>query len=111
MQTVRKGKQEQGRVFSYVPWSSEPQTCTPAPSLGERKNRHRATTSRGVPSFSATDGGAPSPSGLAITHKSACRFSIPKGLCPPAQGCEQRATLGKGSSESIQPQRGCGFKR
>ena len=29
-------------------------------------------------------------------------LSIPKGLCPSAQGCEQRATLGK-QSKSIQP--------
>jgi len=27
--------------------------------------------------------------------------SIPKGLCPPAQGCEQRATLGKVHHGSI----------
>ena len=26
-----------------------------------------------------------------------CRFPIPKGLWPPAQGCEERATLGYGS--------------
>src|ERR1019366_7556990 len=32
--------------------------------------------------------------GLAIPHKSACLFSIPTGLYPPAQGCEARATLG-----------------
>src|SRR5438105_705063 len=25
--------------------------------------------------------------------------SIPKGLCPPAQGCEERATLGNGPQE------------
>ncbi len=38
---------------------------------------------------------------LVITHKSACGFSIPKGLCPPAQGCEGRATLGQ--SQPIRP--------
>ena len=31
---------------------------------------------------------------------------IPKGLRPPAQGCEARATLGR-SNENTQPQRGC----
>ncbi len=34
------------------------------------------------------------------------RAPIPKGLCPPAQGCEERATLGNVCLES-QPQRGC----
>ena len=29
--------------------------------------------------------------------------AIPKGLCPPAQGCEQRATLGKGSPQRSTP--------
>src|SRR6476620_8950527 len=33
--------------------------------------------------------------------------SIPKGLRNKAQGCEERATLGKGTDDS-QPQRGCG---
>jgi len=33
--------------------------------------------------------------------------SIPTGLCNSAQGCEERATLGKGTEDS-QPQRGCG---
>src|SRR6266436_1095500 len=33
--------------------------------------------------------------------------SIPKGLCNSAQGCEERATLGKGTDDS-QPQQGCG---
>src|SRR5438093_3568163 len=31
---------------------------------------------------------------------------IPKGLCLPAQGCEERATLG-GGRQRFQPQRGC----
>jgi len=35
------------------------------------------------------------------------RRSIPKGLRPPAQGCEERATLGHRSTNH-QPQRGCG---
>src|SRR6266850_1983650 len=30
-------------------------------------------------------------------------FSIPKGLRPPAQGCEERATLGKWNSEIPNP--------
>src|SRR5882672_8652880 len=34
--------------------------------------------------------------------------SIPKGLCNSAQGCEERATLGKAIDDS-QPQRGCGM--
>src|SRR6266851_5664527 len=34
--------------------------------------------------------------------------SIPKGLCNSAQGCEERATLGKATDDS-QPQRGCGM--
>src|SRR5882724_9777894 len=34
--------------------------------------------------------------------------SIPKGLCNSAQGCEERATLGKATDDS-QPQRGCGI--
>src|SRR5258708_38556181 len=34
--------------------------------------------------------------------------SIPKGLCNSAQGCEERATLGKATDDS-QPQRGCGL--
>src|SRR6266576_290579 len=34
--------------------------------------------------------------------------SIPKGLRNKAQGCEERATLGK-ASEGSQPQRGCGI--
>jgi membrane fusion protein (multidrug efflux system) len=33
--------------------------------------------------------------------------TIPKGLRPPAQGCEERATLGHGPLYSTQPQRGC----
>ncbi len=32
--------------------------------------------------------------------------TIPKGLCPSAQGCEERATLGWGQ-HGFQPQRGC----
>src|SRR5258706_16400589 len=31
---------------------------------------------------------------------------IPKGLCPKAQGCEERATLGNRRTKQ-QPQRGC----
>ncbi len=34
------------------------------------------------------------------------RAPAPTGLCPPAQGCEERATLGVGRNEP-QPQRGC----
>src|SRR5437762_14332187 len=34
--------------------------------------------------------------------------SIPKGLRNKAQGCEERATLGKATDDS-QPQRGCGM--
>src|SRR6266705_1039393 len=34
--------------------------------------------------------------------------SIPTGLCNSAQGCEERATLGKETDDS-QPQRGCGM--
>src|SRR5437879_8045717 len=34
--------------------------------------------------------------------------SIPKGLRNKAQGCEERATLGKETDDS-QPQRGCGM--
>src|SRR5438128_546178 len=30
-------------------------------------------------------------------------FPIPTGLCPPAQGCEERATLGKGAKEIGNP--------
>ena len=37
-------------------------------------------------------------------------FPIPKGLYPPAQGCEARATLGKASHHYPQPQRGCGLR-
>jgi hypothetical protein len=33
--------------------------------------------------------------------------AIPKGLCPPAQGCEERATLGNSAGRHRQPQRGC----
>ena len=33
-------------------------------------------------------------------------YSIPTGLYPPAQGCEERATLGSCPGSS-QPQRGC----
>src|SRR5213592_526848 len=33
--------------------------------------------------------------------------TIPKGLCPPAQGCEERATLGHRPTKH-QPQSGCG---
>jgi len=33
--------------------------------------------------------------------------TIPKGLRPSAQGCEERATLGYGPSRPTQPQRGC----
>jgi len=34
--------------------------------------------------------------------------STPTALCPPAQGCEVRATLGSRVVDLIQPQRGCG---
>jgi hypothetical protein len=34
-------------------------------------------------------------------------FPIPKGLYPPAQGCEPRATLGHASHHFPLPQRGC----
>jgi outer membrane lipoprotein-sorting protein len=32
-------------------------------------------------------------------------FSIPKGLCPPAQGCDPRATLGKQTRQDSNPER------
>ena len=32
---------------------------------------------------------------------------IPTGLCPKAQGCEERATLGERGLDFPQPQRGC----
>src|SRR5258708_3463766 len=32
-------------------------------------------------------------------------FSILKGLCPPAQGCEERATLGNSPNEGDNPER------
>ena len=32
----------------------------------------------------------------------------PKELCPPAQGCEERATLGARGFDLCQPRRGCG---
>ena len=35
-------------------------------------------------------------------------FPIPTGLCPKAQGCEARATLGEVPKHFPQPQRGCG---
>jgi hypothetical protein len=34
--------------------------------------------------------------GSVMERLAAARRSIPKGLCPPAQGCEARATLGFG---------------
>jgi len=34
-------------------------------------------------------------------------LAIPKGLCPSAQGCEERATLGN-RADSTQPHRGFG---
>src|SRR5258708_5537544 len=40
----------------------------------------------------ATPDGCESAKGLRTSHAS----PIPKGLCPPAQGCEERATLGNG---------------
>jgi len=42
-----------------------------------------------------SDGPGTLSSGLCIPHKSSTPSPIPKGLCPPAQGCEQRATLGE----------------
>src|SRR6266702_5327486 len=36
--------------------------------------------------------------------------SIPKGLCPPAQGCEERATLGNGPC-APQLRRSCAINR
>ena len=35
----------------------------------------------------------------------------PTALCPPAQGCEERATLGARGFDLCQPQRGCGTAR
>src|SRR5207302_212170 len=34
--------------------------------------------------------------------------AIPKGLSPPAQGCEERATLGNRPVHNKLPRRGCG---
>src|SRR6266852_6011946 len=42
-------------------------------------------------------------------HNHASRFSTPTALCPPAQGCEARATLGVRVVDVSQPQRGCGL--
>ena len=42
-------------------------------------------------------------------HNRASRFSTPTALCPPAQGCEARATLGVWVVDVSQPQRGCGM--
>src|SRR6476661_3886019 len=42
------------------------------------------------------------------SHCSLPASSIPKGLRNKAQGCEERATLGKVTGDS-QPQRGCGM--
>ena len=41
-----------------------------------------------------SDSGADNPKGDAPARVGGSRGSIPKGLCPPAQGCEERATLG-----------------
>src|SRR5256885_4554345 len=41
-------------------------------------------------------------------HNRASRFSTPTALCPPAQGCEARATLGGLMVSFFQPHRGCG---
>src|SRR5436190_24197662 len=49
---------------------------------GQRLERDLGANARDV-----TDG-----NGNAAGHY---RSPIPKGLCPPAQGCEERATLGK----------------
>ncbi len=35
--------------------------------------------------------------------------STPTALRPPAQGCEERASLGKRVHDLFQPQRGCGM--
>src|SRR6266702_5930630 len=42
-------------------------------------------------------------------HNNASRFSTPTALCPPAQGCEARVTLGVRVVDVPQPQRGCGM--
>src|SRR2546422_8881654 len=41
-------------------------------------------------------------------HNRASRFSTPTALCPPAQGCKARATLGVRGGGFFQLQRGCG---
>ena len=57
-----------------------------------------------IPTFRRRERPAPSFHALWITA------SIPRGLCPPAQGCEERATLGNVCLES-QPRRGCDSPR
>ena len=42
-------------------------------------------------------------------HNRASRFSTPTALCPPAQGCKARATLGVRVVGFFQLQRGCGM--
>src|SRR6266571_1188511 len=42
-------------------------------------------------------------------HNRASRFSTPTALCPAAQGCEARVTLGVRVVDVSQPQRGCGL--
>ena len=44
---------------------------------------------------------------LPLPTRLAALRPIPKGLHPPAQGCEARATLGEVVGFSLQPQRGC----
>jgi len=45
-----------------------------------------------------------------IERGQAAVLTIPTGLCPLAQGCEARATLGL-QRRGFQPQRGCGAGR
>ena len=47
------------------------------------------------------------PSAGMVLHLRKFQFRIPTGFRPPAQGCEERATLGI-PSPNPQPQRGCG---
>src|SRR2546425_9566136 len=42
-------------------------------------------------------------------HNRVSGFSTPTALCPLAQGCEARATLGVRVVDVSQPQRGCGM--
>src|SRR5207302_1994583 len=89
-------------------WRTESRWDSPAWSGAERRRKMIASMLAVVVTRLRTTAVVLTKTRFAL-HNRASRFSTPTALCPPAQGCEARATLGVRVIDVSQPQRDCGM--